>query len=736
MGQLIGDSLRAQPGHLYRPDVDGLRALAVGAVVLFHAFPGSLPGGFLGVDVFFVISGFLITGMILDGVRAGQFSLLDFYLRRVRRILPALLTMFVGVSLLALLILMPDELKRFARNITAGSLFVPNLVLAREQGYFDPVAIDNPLLHLWSLGVEEQFYLLWPAALMLFVPRVRPRTTVLVTAVIIVLSLALNVAMARTAPTASFYLPFTRFWQLLTGALLAALATERAVRRQEPTTALDSVDRPRWISHLMSFIGLVLIASAIFVGRAASGPQVTLALPVTAGAALFIAAGPRAWPNRTLFSWRPVVYVGLISYPLYLWHWPPLSFLHVMDLNEGATGRLLRIGAVLFAVVASALTYHLVEVPVRRRKDLKRLGARLVGGLGVAALAGVVVGATGGLPQRTLLDSNPFYRTEAMQREDRCSRIYGQPEQFLKSAYCLRNNYERDPDIVLMGDSYSNMFMEAVTDAYPGASTLQIGAAACPYLRNTEFWTDNSVSRRGLCPPLTESAYRAITPGTRVIILVARMPMYIASPEEYAKNHDFVSPKHFQSPDFPGASPPETYERALARDLQLLLNGGREVVLVLPVPALDFSPRVCVRMRPVQRWMKAPDPDVCSVPRALADARGATSRDIVKRVARRIDDPDLHIVDPMEALCDATRCRALIGGHVMYRDDRHLSADGEHYVWARIRPDGLRGLVRFQDRAPAVARLTADSSLATARPSENGASGDAAAASAAARPLR
>ena len=131
-------------GHLYRPDVDGLRALAVGAVVAFHAFPVTLPGGFLGVDVFFVISGFLITGMILDGVRAGRFSLLDFYLRRVRRILPALLTMFVGVSLLALLILMPDEMERFASNITAGSLFVPNLVLAHEQGYFE-VALSGPV---------------------------------------------------------------------------------------------------------------------------------------------------------------------------------------------------------------------------------------------------------------------------------------------------------------------------------------------------------------------------------------------------------------------------------------------------------------------------------------------------------------------------------------------------------------------------------------------------------------
>ena len=341
---------RAEHSHVYRPDVDGLRALAVGAVIVFHAFPKKLPGGFLGVDVFFVISGFLITGMMLDGIRAGRFSLLEFYLRRARRILPALLTMLVGVSLLAVLVLMPDEMERFASNLTAGALFVPNLVLAHEQGYFDAAAVDNPLLHLWSLGVEEQFYLLWPVALMLFVPRTRNRTTVLVIAVIILLSLALNIVMARTAPTASFYLPFTRFWQLLAGALLAALATAQASGHH--SAALNLLQRAPWLKHFMSFAGLALIGGAILAGKTALS-QPVLALPVTLGAALFIAAGPDALPNRTLFSWRPVVYVGLISYPLYLWHWPPLSFLHIMDLSEGTTGRLLRIGAVVFATVAA-----------------------------------------------------------------------------------------------------------------------------------------------------------------------------------------------------------------------------------------------------------------------------------------------------------------------------------------------------------------------------------------------
>ena len=658
-------------------------------MVAFHAFPKTLPGGFLGVDVFFVISGFLISGMILDAIREGRFSLLDFYLRRARRIVPALLTMLAGITLLAALILMPDEMERFGSNVTAGALFVPNLVLAREQGYFDPAAIDNPLLHLWSLGVEEQFYLVWPLALMLLLPRAGARNLVLAIAGIILLSLALHIALARQAPTASFYLPFTRFWQLLAGAMLAALATARVVERHEGGTALSPLRRRAWVSDLMSFAGLALLGVTIFAGTVTHS-QVSLALPVTLGAALFIAAGPDALPNRTLFSWRPVVYVGLISYPLYLWHWPPLSFLHLMELNEGTSGRILRVGAVLFAFAASALTYHLIELPVRRRKDLRRIGVRLLGGLGAAAVAGVVVAASGGLPQRTTLDHNPFYRTAEMRREDRCSELYGQPEAFYKSAFCVRNDYADEPEIVLLGDSHANMFVSGVHSIWPLASTLQIGASACPYLRDTEYWNDNRPSWRRICPPLTETAYRAIVSETRLVILAARIPSYIAPAREYAATFDYVSPKHFRSPLFPGADPSETWRLALLRDLRLLLAEDREVILVLPVPALDFSPRTCVRFRPIERWMDEPDADACTVPRAEVEAEHAQSRAIVAGVAREIADPDLHVVDPVDALCDARKCRAVIGGRLMYLDDNHLSPDGSRYVWARIQPRNLR----------------------------------------------
>ena len=666
-----------------------MRALAVGAVVVFHAFPHTLPGGFVGVDVFFVISGFLISGMIQAGVRSGRFSLLEFYQRRIRRILPAFLIMLCVSSLLAGLVLMPDELERFASNVTAGSLFVPNLVLAREQGYFEPAAHNNPLLHLWSLGVEEQFYVVWPLLLMLIGPRISARTTVIVIVGFILLSLALNIGWARHSPNAAFYLPFTRVWQLAVGALLAGIFVARAEKGVTGAAATAAFARWPWMNDLMSLGGLGLIGLVILFGNSAD-PQVSVSLPVTIGAALFIAAGPQALPNRVLFSWRPVVYVGLISYPLYLWHWPPLSFLNVMGVDAGTTGLLWRIGAVVFATIAAMLTYHLVEVPIRKRTDMRRLCTRLLAGLGTAAAAGVAVAATGGLPQRTSLDHNPFYRTEKMDREDWCSKRYDQPEALYDRAYCVRNDAGRDPEIVVMGDSYSNVFVGAMYSLYPDVSTLQIGGRGCPYLRQVNFWNDHRSSWRESCPPLVEAAYRSIGPSTRLVILLARMPMYTASDAEYAATIDYVSPKYFQSPEFPGVAPDEIFRRSLARDLRVLLADDREVVVFVPYPPMKVSPRTCLRFRPIERWMAAPAPDVCTVPRSEIDAVLARSRGILADVAKEIADPDLHVVDPADALCDAQVCRAVIDGRLMYLDDNHLSPDGAKYVWSHVSPRNLR----------------------------------------------
>ncbi|MEO8019549.1 MAG: SGNH hydrolase domain-containing protein [Pseudomonadota bacterium] len=245
-------------------------------------------------------------------------------------------------------------------------------------------------------------------------------------------------------------------------------------------------------------------------------------------------------------------------------------------------------------------------------------------------------------------------------------------------AYCVRNDYGRPPRVVLLGDSHANALWPGVLAAYAESSLLNIGAQRCAYLQDTEYWDDATPARRGVCPVLIGAAYRAITPDTRLVILVARNTLYIdVSPEE-----------HFASPDFPRATTIEVFERSLIRDLPRLLESDREVILVLQVPELDFLPEHCLH-RPIESVL--PETIVtCSVPRTVVEQRQAQYRAMIARVVRALADPDLQVVDPMDALCDASECHAMIDGKLMYRDNHHLNEAGSLYVWEKIRPRNLR----------------------------------------------
>lgn len=364
------------PAPAYRPDIDGLRAVAVVFVLIFHAFPSVLPGGFIGVDVFFVISGFLITGIIVRQLGTGSFTLSGFYFRRMRRIFPTLIVVLLATMTLGWFFFLPNEFVSLGKNVLAGALFFPNLMLLSEVGYFDVAAQLKPLLHLWSLGIEEQYYLAFPLFLMCFWRR---RFMVWGVVVIALGSFALSVLLTKSNPSAAFYLPFTRAWELMIGALIALV--------------------PRLVvnSNLRSTLGCVLIGAAAFLLDPKTPYPGWAALLPTLGAALLIAA-EGSMLNRAL-ALRPVVFVGLISYPLYLWHWPLLSFFGILDEQPSALAR----GGILLASAALAyLTYRYIETPVRRASD--RFMFPKMAGFSGAMLAACMCGAfivyTGGYPPR------------------------------------------------------------------------------------------------------------------------------------------------------------------------------------------------------------------------------------------------------------------------------------------------------------------------------------------------
>ncbi len=308
-----------QPG--YRGDIDGLRALAVLSVIAFHAFPRQCAGGFVGVDVFFVISGFLISTIIYQSLQRGSFSFIEFYARRARRIFPALIAVLVACAIAGWFLMLQSELQAFGKNIAAAAAFVANFAYYQQSGYFDETAALKPLLHLWSLGVEEQFYLVWP---LLVVVSSRWRNGPLaIAAIVFAASFASNILLIRSDAAAAFYLPVPRFWELMLGSGLAMLALRKSDGWSPVTEAANigaaPATRAPIAAHAMAWTGaLLLVAALLLIDPNRAFPGWWALLP-TFGTALIIAAGPRAAINR-LLSHRWLVYIGLISYPLYLWH--------------------------------------------------------------------------------------------------------------------------------------------------------------------------------------------------------------------------------------------------------------------------------------------------------------------------------------------------------------------------------------------------------------------------------
>jgi peptidoglycan/LPS O-acetylase OafA/YrhL len=360
----------------YRPDIDGLRAIAVTSVIAFHTFPNFFKGGFVGVDIFFVISGFLISGIIIDAVEMRRFTYLDFYLRRIRRIFPALIIVVGATLVVGWYVLLPDEFQRLGKHLAAGAGFSVNLVLWGESGYFDAGSDTKPLLHLWSLAVEEQFYILWPLVLGLVWKR--KRYLLLVTLSIAAISFAYNVINVRHNPAAAFYSPLSRFWELMVGCVLTCLVRQKG----------------EWLSKFgnqRSAIGLLLIFISVFMlNREFAFPGYWDLLP-TLGTFLVISAGTGGWINKHLLGNRPLVGVGLISYPLYLWHWPILVFAKIVK------GRLLtptdRATAIVVSVALAFLTYRFVEYPIRRSPNLRvahglAIAMATVGAIGLVILNG------------------------------------------------------------------------------------------------------------------------------------------------------------------------------------------------------------------------------------------------------------------------------------------------------------------------------------------------------------
>jgi len=483
------------PKLRYSPHVDGLRAVAVAAVVVFHAFPRLLPGGFVGVDVFFVISGFLISSILYrefekPGGR-GLRVIGAFYNRRIRRIFPALIVVLAACYLLGFRYLVPSGLSQLSLRLAAAAGFFLNVLLARDVGYFNNDAASNPLLHLWSLSVEEQFYIAWPLALW---AASRLRVRFLPAAVFLgACSYFWNLHRVTFQAESSFFLIQTRVWELSLGAVVADLFPQI-------DGALGGKGRWRAVaSNALSLLGLALLGLGIFMIRGNPFYPDAWALLPTAGTAMVICSGEAAWINRHLLSTRLLVGVGLISYPLYLWHWPLLSFAHIASTEEVTD--LLRIALVIAAVGLAWLTYRFVETPIRRGRGGFLPSVLLLAAMAVIANVGLYSYWQKGIPGRfpriiqELWDYH--YAFPVQWREGRNFLDWEQPPTYFGDD---PQDLSKDkPTLYLWGDSHAAGLFPGFRAVYGDRLNIrQRTAAATPPILGltTEKWNERSAVNR------------------------------------------------------------------------------------------------------------------------------------------------------------------------------------------------------------------------------------------------
>ncbi len=449
-------SLQSHLSHpKYRKDIDGLRAVAVLAVVLYHAFPEMLKGGFTGVDVFFVISGFLISTIIFENLEKNTFSFTEFYARRIKRIFPALFLVLTACYVFGWFVLLADEYKQLGKHIASGAVFISNITLWNEAGYFDNSAETKPLLHLWSLGIEEQFYIAWP--LLLWAAWKRKFNLLTLTIIFALASFYLNVRDIKVDPVATFYAPQTRFWELLCGSLLAWITLYKQSVIVEIETKFDgwiahalrknkSKENDKILSNLLAFIGFfLLLYGCLRINKELSFPGKWALVPVL-GAVFLIFAGPNAWVNRVVLSNRFAVWFGLISFPLYLWHWPLLCFIRIVD-SELPTSSI-RLVAIIFSILFAWLTYKFVETPLRFVVQTKAtVLALLLLALAVGVL-GYITCVYDGFASRSIVRvSEALFTPKSRQLEqDFAGRYITSPRAAVSES--------SKPIILILGDSY------------------------------------------------------------------------------------------------------------------------------------------------------------------------------------------------------------------------------------------------------------------------------------------
>ncbi len=649
--------------HVYRPDIDGLRAIAVGSVVLFHAFPWMVPGGFVGVDVFFVISGFLITTNILGGLSNDSFSIRGFYDRRVRRIFPALAIVLAATYALGWVSLFDKEFEQLGKHVAGGAFFVSNLLLWAEAGYFDTASEVKPLVHLWSLGIEEQFYIVWPLLLwgMFRFGRRIGANVVVSTIVLLVTSFVLGLLALDSV--GGYYSPISRFWELLIGALLAVVSFGRS----SPLLATWSTAR----RDTLAVVGLASIVVPMFTLDGGSAFPGWNALPPTVGAALLIASGPNTVCGRHLLSRRTMIGIGLISYPLYLWHWPLLVYARIIASDVPSTG--VRTGAVILSVILAYLTYRLIERPLRFNQHRRAVVAGLVAAVAIIGGVGAYTFQQNGIGQRRFNDVNIAIDPGEVRDIDVISSFgCGLPFDVEELFADCRTDVRGSASYALIGDSKATTliggFMRtSVDDRYWTilGGTLGLGSAV-PLISDD---------------PAHERFQPLIVPAVDTVVADPLIEVVVLQGAVRAMFEFPVETEFSWLPDSPLYS---KVESALRETVRRLVDGDKNVVLYVDNPALA-APQDCSERRSTIGFLNSllvTDNPACTTTRIQFLSDTEKYRAMLDRIAADFEG-SVTVFDATDVFCDDT-CDHIVNDVRLYSYTDHPSDDAADLVGGRL----------------------------------------------------
>jgi peptidoglycan/LPS O-acetylase OafA/YrhL len=640
----------------YRPDIDGLRAIAVLAVLFYHAELKPFSGGYIGVDIFFVISGFLITGLIVKDIRSNQFSLVTFYERRIRRIFPAYFTVAVVVGLVGAWLYDANTFKALAESLIASTLSLANILFYSQAGYFDGPSHLKPLLHTWSLSVEEQFYLFLPLILFLIFKYARRWLTPILIALLLV-SLTGSVFVMQTNSDAAFYLAHLRAWELLIGGLIAL----RPMRLKS------------WLQEFLAMLGLVVIlVCMVLYSENTRFPGLAALAPVL-GTALIINAGVSGKPLVGKILSSPImVFIGKISYSLYLWHWPLLLFGKYIAITGMTLSAYLVWGVLTFAL--SILSWRFVETPFRSKQLLPQSRMFLVTG-GIAAFilaAAVLVILFEGFPAR--FDKDSWKSAAAWNADDekwiRCLEyIFGHEDGPIDSDVCKIGVPSAEPTVLLWGDSHGMALASGLDQsARHSGSTIQMMIRnACPPLVGI-----GRQDRMPECYDHNNEVFNYIKthPQIKTVILASRWSLN-ALGTRY-KNEEGVDVVLMDMTTAETGQPNTAiFETGLVRTIEELTKLDRQVVLISPIPEVGYDvPSSFFVANRTGREVNA----IIAPTREEFLIRNRFILDLLNRLKK--DYENIQLVDVTDVFCDQLRCNVTHGNEPLYKDDHHLSTAG------------------------------------------------------------